>query len=224
MRRSTRTSASSPASRSARRGRCPTSATRAPPRSSSAPTRSASIKDTRGGFRLNFTAPVPVIDEMEFSLANYWTYLDTPMVQSFVSRDFPRADQQRSGAGLPRQHRSRPRRGCRSPASRRRSASRSTGRARSTSAASRSSATSSPTSTASRATASSRSIRSSTPSAAARAAASSTNPDGSTLCTRRQALRRLLELRARHRHATSSSAGSTRTSRSSSPPSSSTST
>jgi hypothetical protein len=49
------------------------------------------VKDTRGGFRFNFNAPVPVIDEMEFSIANYWTYLDTPMVQSYVSRDFPRA-------------------------------------------------------------------------------------------------------------------------------------
>ena len=58
------------------------------------------IKDTRGGFRLNFSAPVPVIDEMEFSLANYWTYLDTPMVQSYVSRDFPRAISSGPAAGF----------------------------------------------------------------------------------------------------------------------------
>ena len=49
------------------------------------------IQDTRGGFRINFTAPVPVVDEMEFSVANYWTYLDTPMVESYVSQEFPRA-------------------------------------------------------------------------------------------------------------------------------------
>ena len=49
------------------------------------------VKDTRGGFRFNFNAEVPVVDEMEFSIANYWTYLDTPMVQSYVSREFPRA-------------------------------------------------------------------------------------------------------------------------------------
>jgi hypothetical protein len=58
------------------------------------------IKDTRGGFRFNFNAPVPVVDEMEFSLANYWTYLDTPMVQSFVSREFPRAISSGPAAGF----------------------------------------------------------------------------------------------------------------------------
>ena len=35
------------------------------------------VKDTRGGFRLNFIAPMPRIEEAEFSLASYWTYLDT---------------------------------------------------------------------------------------------------------------------------------------------------
>ncbi|MFN8640723.1 MAG: DUF1302 family protein [Candidatus Binatia bacterium] len=58
------------------------------------------IQDTRGGFRFNFNAPVPVIDEMEFSLANYWTYLDTPMVQSYVSREFPRAISSGPAAGF----------------------------------------------------------------------------------------------------------------------------
>ena len=58
------------------------------------------IQDTRGGFRLNFTAPVPLVDEMEFSLANYWTYLDTPMVQSYVSREFPRAISSGPAAGF----------------------------------------------------------------------------------------------------------------------------
>ena len=43
---------------------------------------------------------MPVVDEMEFSLANYWTYLDTPMVQSFVSRDFPRAISSGPAAGF----------------------------------------------------------------------------------------------------------------------------
>ncbi len=47
------------------------------------------VKDTRGGFRINFNAEVPVVDEMEFSIAHYYTYLDLPMVQSFVSSRFP---------------------------------------------------------------------------------------------------------------------------------------
>lgn len=49
------------------------------------------IEDTRGGARLNFTAPVPVIEDIDVSLASYWTYLDTPMVQTFVSPNFPLA-------------------------------------------------------------------------------------------------------------------------------------
>jgi len=51
------------------------------------------IKDTRGGFRINFTTPLPVIDDMDVSLANYWTYLDNPMVQTYVSPTFPTAIQ-----------------------------------------------------------------------------------------------------------------------------------
>jgi hypothetical protein len=49
------------------------------------------VKDTRGGVRLNFTAPAPVIEDIDVSLASYWTYLDTPMVQSYVSPSFPTA-------------------------------------------------------------------------------------------------------------------------------------
>jgi len=51
------------------------------------------IKDTRGGFRVNFIAPIPVIDDMDISIANYWTYLDNPMVQTFVNPSFPIAIQ-----------------------------------------------------------------------------------------------------------------------------------
>jgi hypothetical protein len=51
------------------------------------------IKDTRGGFRVNFIAPVPVIDDMDISIANYWTYLDNPMVQTYVNPSFPIAIQ-----------------------------------------------------------------------------------------------------------------------------------
>ncbi len=43
------------------------------------------IEDTRGGFRINFSAPIPGIDEAQFSIANYWTYLDTPEVQTYVA-------------------------------------------------------------------------------------------------------------------------------------------
>jgi hypothetical protein len=51
------------------------------------------VKDTRGGFRINFTAPIPVIEDMDVSLANYWTYLDNPMVQTYVNPRFPLAIQ-----------------------------------------------------------------------------------------------------------------------------------
>jgi hypothetical protein len=47
------------------------------------------VKDTRGGFRLNFIAPIPGIEEANFSFAQYWTYLDVPEVETVVSRAFP---------------------------------------------------------------------------------------------------------------------------------------
>jgi hypothetical protein len=49
------------------------------------------VKDTRGGFQVKFNAPVPVIDEATFGIAHYYTYFDTPAVQTFVSPEFPLA-------------------------------------------------------------------------------------------------------------------------------------
>jgi Protein of unknown function (DUF1302) len=49
------------------------------------------IKDTRGGFRINFNAPIPGIEEATFSIAHYYTYLDIPEVQTFVTPNFPAA-------------------------------------------------------------------------------------------------------------------------------------
>ena len=47
------------------------------------------IKDTRGGFRINFGAPIPGIEEAQFSIAHYYTYLDTPEVETIVASNFP---------------------------------------------------------------------------------------------------------------------------------------
>jgi hypothetical protein len=54
----------------------------------------ATIKDTRGGFRINFNAPIPGIEEATFSIAHYYTYLDVPEVQTFVTPGFPQTFQQ----------------------------------------------------------------------------------------------------------------------------------
>jgi len=52
------------------------------------------VRDTRGGARLVFNVPIPGIEEAQFTLANYWTYLDTPEVQTYVSEQFPIGIQQ----------------------------------------------------------------------------------------------------------------------------------
>jgi hypothetical protein len=54
----------------------------------------ATFKDIRGGFRVNFNAPIPAIDEATFSIAHYWTYLDVPEVQTFVTPQFPQTFEQ----------------------------------------------------------------------------------------------------------------------------------
>jgi hypothetical protein len=56
------------------------------------------IKDTRGGFRISFGAPIPGIEEAEFSVAHYYTYLDTPEVETIVASNFPIGSQRRSGS------------------------------------------------------------------------------------------------------------------------------
>jgi hypothetical protein len=47
------------------------------------------IEDTRGGGRLVFNAPIPGIEEAQFTIAHYYTYLDTPEVQTYVTEQFP---------------------------------------------------------------------------------------------------------------------------------------
>jgi hypothetical protein len=47
------------------------------------------ISHTRGGFQFKFNAPVPLIEDATFGIAHYYTYLDVPAVQTFVSPQFP---------------------------------------------------------------------------------------------------------------------------------------
>jgi hypothetical protein len=50
---------------------------------------STNFKDARGGFQFKFNAPVPAVDDVTFGVAHYYTYVDTPQVQSYVSQQFP---------------------------------------------------------------------------------------------------------------------------------------
>ena len=60
---------------------------------------------TRGGFQFKFSSPLPPLSDAQIGLANYWTYLDVPGVQTFVQGDpnnglyFPLAIQQGRAAG-----------------------------------------------------------------------------------------------------------------------------
>jgi hypothetical protein len=47
------------------------------------------FKDTRGGFQIKFNVDMPGIEETTFGFANYWTYFDTPAVQTFTAPNFP---------------------------------------------------------------------------------------------------------------------------------------
>jgi hypothetical protein len=47
------------------------------------------VAHTRGGVQLKFSAPIPVIEEASFGIAHYYTYLDVPTLQTFVSPSFP---------------------------------------------------------------------------------------------------------------------------------------
>jgi hypothetical protein len=50
---------------------------------------STNFEDARGGLQFKFNAPLPAVGDVTFGLANYWTYVDTPQVQSYVSPAFP---------------------------------------------------------------------------------------------------------------------------------------
>lgn len=49
----------------------------------------ASLESARGGGLFKFNAPLPGLGEGTFSIAHYYTYLDTPRVQTFVRPTFP---------------------------------------------------------------------------------------------------------------------------------------
>jgi Protein of unknown function (DUF1302) len=49
----------------------------------------ANFAHTRGGFQLKFNTPMPLVEEATFGFAHYYTYLDTPAVQTFVGENFP---------------------------------------------------------------------------------------------------------------------------------------
>jgi hypothetical protein len=44
---------------------------------------------TRGGVQLKFSTALPFVEQGTFGIAHYYTYLDTPVVQTFVSQTFP---------------------------------------------------------------------------------------------------------------------------------------
>jgi hypothetical protein len=60
----------------------------------------ANFTHTRGGVQFKFSTPLWPLDDAQIGLAQYWTYLDTPAVQTFVQGDpntgrfFPLAIQQ----------------------------------------------------------------------------------------------------------------------------------
>jgi hypothetical protein len=58
------------------------------------------VKDTRGGVLVKFNAPLPGVDEATFGVAHYYTYFDTPAVQTFTSPQFPQAIQTGPGTNF----------------------------------------------------------------------------------------------------------------------------
>jgi hypothetical protein len=44
---------------------------------------------TRGGAQLKFTSQLPLVEQGTFSIAHYYTYVDTPVVQIYVNQSFP---------------------------------------------------------------------------------------------------------------------------------------
>ena len=63
------------------------------------------LTHTRGGLQFKFSTPLPPLSDAQIGIANYWTYLDVPAVQTFVQGDpnnglyFPLAIQQGQAAG-----------------------------------------------------------------------------------------------------------------------------
>ncbi len=47
------------------------------------------VANSRGGLQFKFNTEIPVFGEATFGLAHYYTFFDTPQVQSFVNKDFP---------------------------------------------------------------------------------------------------------------------------------------
>jgi Protein of unknown function (DUF1302) len=64
------------------------------------------LNHTRGGVQLKFSTPLPPLTDAQIGIASYWTYLDTPAVQTFVQANpqsgifFPLAIQQGRAAGF----------------------------------------------------------------------------------------------------------------------------
>ncbi|MBX3026343.1 hypothetical protein KF840_15655 [bacterium] len=63
------------------------------------------LPHTRGGLQFKFSTPLPPLSDAQVGIASYWTYLDTPAVQTLVQGDpnsgifFPLAIQQGRAAG-----------------------------------------------------------------------------------------------------------------------------
>jgi Protein of unknown function (DUF1302) len=55
--------------------------------------------NARGGFQFKFNAPMGSFGDGTFGLAHYYTYFDTPAVQTFTSTTFPSLITQGKGAG-----------------------------------------------------------------------------------------------------------------------------
>ncbi len=50
---------------------------------------SRTLSDSRGGVQFKFNTEIPFVGEATFGLAHYYTFFDTPQVQSYVSAGFP---------------------------------------------------------------------------------------------------------------------------------------
>jgi hypothetical protein len=49
----------------------------------------SNFSHARGGFQLKVNAELPVVEDTTFAFAHYYTYVDTPQVQTIVNRLFP---------------------------------------------------------------------------------------------------------------------------------------
>jgi len=64
-------------------------------------TPSHTFEDARGGGLIKFNLPLPKLGSGTFSLSHYYTYFDTPAVQTFVCPDFPISNCNITGLNLP---------------------------------------------------------------------------------------------------------------------------